>query len=178
MRRPLTIRSGPTGRALEERLLLSAPELFRWTFGPVLRMPARAPLRRVMLRRALRQALEALNRRDLDAVIARYDPEVVFYLEEGPASFPDLEPVYRGQEGARQVMRRFMEVWEDVRWEPRELLDAGDRFVVLLHVVGRGRDGMNLREELGVIYTVSGGRVVGQSQYWGWDRTVELAGLT
>jgi ketosteroid isomerase-like protein len=175
---PLKLKPGQgEERALEERLLMRNPALFRALFSPVLRAPARFPGRRLLLRRALRQALGALNRRDLDAVVARYDPSIEFELDEGPASLPDMDTHYEGIDAARAAIDEFLDAWEDVSWEPYQLVDGGDRFVVLVAITGVGRQGMELREELGVLYTVRRGRVVRQSLHWGWEKTLGLAGL-
>jgi ketosteroid isomerase-like protein len=75
-------------------------------------------------------------------------------------------------------MERFLEAWTDVRWEPQQLVDGGDRFALLLHVVWRGSGGeTEVWQPLGVIYTVRGGRVVRQTMYWEWDETLRAAEL-
>jgi ketosteroid isomerase-like protein len=176
--KPLRLKPG-TGeeRAFEDRLLLRLPGFVRSLFAVVLRLPPWMPPRGPVLRRAVRQAFAALNRRDLDAVLARYDPSIEFFLDDGPDSFPDMGSHYEGVEGAREVVELFLDAWEDVRWEPRWIVDAGDRFVTLLEITGRGRSGVELREQLGVEYTVERGRVVRQTHHWGWEETLRLAGV-
>ena len=71
---------------------------------------------------SLRQALDAVNRRDYAAWAAVCDPEV---LNVPPVSWPESDPT----QGPEAVWTFFIEAsdqWEDCVYEHGELIDAGD----------------------------------------------------
>jgi ketosteroid isomerase-like protein len=63
-------------------------------------------------------------------------PEVEYDMSESP--WLDIGGVYRGMEEVRQLWREWLAVWETLEFE-YELVDAGDRVVVLLDSRMRGR---------------------------------------
>jgi hypothetical protein len=65
-----------------------------------------------------------------------WDPEIEWDASE--ASVLDLSGVYRGKEAVRQWWREWLAAWEIVQFE-YELVDAGDRVVLLLDQRMRGR---------------------------------------
>jgi len=68
------------------------------------------------------QAFEAINRRDLDWLIAHCDPGVEMHMR-GVAG----EPVrYVGPAGVREYFRDIAEIWESVEFVPEEIRDLGD----------------------------------------------------
>jgi len=75
-----------------------------------------------------RRAIEAYNRRDIDAFLEAIDPEVELQgalqaLLEGEAK------VYRGHEGVRPWVRDIDEALAGIRLELPEIRDLGDRIV-------------------------------------------------
>jgi ketosteroid isomerase-like protein len=95
----------------------------------------------------LRRAYERFN------TIGRVDPEEVDLQQVVPDLWarlaPDLElherpetpdrRVYRGREESKAFWRKTWEIFAEVRWEPRELIDTGDVVIVVTRVVGIGR---------------------------------------
>ena len=53
-----------------------------------------------------------------------------------PRIYPDMEAAYVGVEGLRRQRRHMEEIWEDLRWDPEEFIDAGDVIVVLVTLSG------------------------------------------
>ena len=79
---------------------------------------------------AFKRAVDAYNRRDINAFIDEFDPA----LEWRPLTqlmFGRDLTVYRGHEGIRQFMRDVDEVLAEVRIECSEIQDLGDRIVVM-----------------------------------------------
>ena len=65
-----------------------------------------------------------------------WDPEIEW--DASGSALPDIGGVYRGIEAVRGFWREWLAAWEIVEFE-YELVDAGDRVVVLLDQRMRGR---------------------------------------
>jgi hypothetical protein len=50
---------------------------------------------------------------------------------------PDQSPVFYGYEGYLLVWRHWLDAFEDLRSEPEEYLDLGDKLLVTAQVSGR-----------------------------------------
>jgi hypothetical protein len=79
--RPLSESPGQR-RALDERLLLRVPTIYRLFANAFMRLPPRSRLRRLVLTRRIRQAYTAQGRRDFEVVLAGWDPEEVIDFGE------------------------------------------------------------------------------------------------
>ena len=86
----------------------------------------------------------------------------LFYadVEIVPPGVPGTERVYAGLDGLRTAWLGWMEPWLTYRTEIKQVLDAGDRVLVLVHDYGR-REGV--AEEVMVegsgVWTISDGKV-------------------
>jgi ketosteroid isomerase-like protein len=96
----------------------------------VLRLPTSSRLRREIVARSIRDNADAYARRDYDAFMVGFDPEIV--IDTGDA-FPESN-VYHGLEGMRRFLAMFEEVWQDYVIEPEEVVDFGDRYVLVAAV--------------------------------------------
>jgi SnoaL-like domain len=65
-----------------------------------------------------------------------WDPEVEYDMSESPVL--DMVGVYRGTAASQNFWREWFDAWETLEFE-YELVDAGDRVVVLLDLRMRGR---------------------------------------
>jgi uncharacterized protein len=83
-----------------------------------------------------RRAYEAFNRRDFDALLADWDPEVEWHQF---TEFPD-RAVYPGPEELRDrfLKGQLVEQFGDFSIDIEELVDAGDHVVMLGHIVAHG----------------------------------------
>ena len=73
---------------------------------------------------------------EVDPVVwARFDPD--FELHER-TDLLDTK-VYRGREESKGFWRKIQELFAEIRWEPRELVDLGHAVVVETRVVALGR---------------------------------------
>jgi ketosteroid isomerase-like protein len=88
--------------------------------------------------------IAAYNRRDFDAAVEHFDPEVDWIL-----------PAHQGFDSCRgpDEIKRFWEgldeTFEELRLDPQEFVDAGDRVAVRLRYFGRGKgSGAELETEL------------------------------
>jgi ketosteroid isomerase-like protein len=85
----------------------------------------------------MRRAYAAGNRRDFKMLTAGLDPGIE-YRAPPQVLAPDLDAVMYGRDGYIQVWRYWLDAFEDIRFEPEELLDLGDRVLVTAKLRGRG----------------------------------------
>ena len=74
---------------------------------------------------AYKRAVEASNRRDLEAMLEEFDPEVEWY----PQVVGLGSEVYRGAEGIRELFADMEETIPDAFFEVFEIRDLGDRLL-------------------------------------------------
>jgi uncharacterized protein len=104
----------------------------------------------------VRQHLEAYLSGDNETALAAYDEEVEFDVSIRPDG-----RVYRGPEGVAELMRTWTGTWEDFRMEVEEIIDAGDRVIVVDHQSGRGKgSGAPLDQQTFTVYTLREGKIV------------------
>jgi ketosteroid isomerase-like protein len=105
----------------------------------------------------VRGAYAALNAGDEETLLSVVDPEIVI-----DASRAVFNPnTYVGLDGLREISAGMNEVWETIRFEPLEFVDAGERVVVVERLVGKGKgSGVEVAQTWGAVWTVRGGRVV------------------
>jgi ketosteroid isomerase-like protein len=85
----------------------------------------------------IRRGYEVLNREGVEAALdlGFIDPHVVVRESE---AVPDAE-TYRGHDGMRRFLGTLFETFDDLSYEPEEFFDLGDRVLVGVRTVGRGR---------------------------------------
>ena len=82
-----------------------------------------------------------------------------------PAFADDVEVVtslerFRGREGVVEEAKRWEEMWSDYRFAVEDLVDSGDRVVLLYHQVGRAKEsGVEVEERAAWVYTVHDGKI-------------------
>ena len=109
----------------------------------------------------VRRVYDAAQSRDSATVFALYDPEVEWDWSRHPISSMIGDSVYRGHQGLRDFFRDFREVWEQMDWSVREILDGGDHVVVLVDQRTRGRtSGAQVIASAVSVWTVQAGRIV------------------
>ena len=84
---------------------------------------------------------------------------------------------YRGYEGIRRFSAEFVAAWGELRVEPEEFREVGDRVVVLLRLRGRMHE-LELDEAWSALYTLRNGRVVQVQGFANRDSALEAAGLS
>ena len=105
----------------------------------------------------IRKLVQALNDRDLDALVEHVEPDAELY----PLRAQLEGKVYRGLDGVREMLADFDQDWEYVQVDAEEFRDAGDDVVVLGRLQGRGRaSGVELDVPMGFVWTLRDGKVV------------------
>ncbi len=80
---------------------------------------------------AVRKVTDAMARDDLDEVLRRCDPDVIYKPAQEAATY--------GQQDLRRALERWGSDIERLELVTEELLDAGDRVVLTILLRGRGR---------------------------------------
>jgi ketosteroid isomerase-like protein len=105
----------------------------------------------------VRRAWEAYKRRDNEAALALYDPEIEIDLR-GEARVGT--GVYYGLEGVQAFFRDWVSTFGDVRSEVEEWIDAGDQVIAMVRSYGRGkRSGVPVDMLEAHLWTVRDGRL-------------------
>ena len=177
VRQPIALRVRPR-RGLDERFLIRFPRATAALVRVVLRRPPNSWLRRVMIRRTMRRAIEAVNRGDYEAGFAVLPAD---YETTLPPEFVGLgmEPVYYGREGRLRLMDAWIAQWGDLQQEMEEVIDLGDRLLLLGQMEGSGQSsGARFETEIAYLVTVFDGRLVGERNFRSHDQALEAAGLS
>jgi ketosteroid isomerase-like protein len=117
----------------------------------------------------LMDGFRAMERGDVDAIVALADPEVEFVNPDTA-----LEPGTRhGPEGLRVGLSGILEVFDEVTYDYDQVVDAGDRVVATGSFRGRGRaSGMEVGPApFAIVATLRDGRLV----RFEWFATAEEA---
>jgi ketosteroid isomerase-like protein len=103
-------------------------------------------------------SVDAFNRGDLETLLAALHPDIEWHV---PPVLPE-GPVYHGHAGVRDVWRSLNEPFDAFQIDVEEVLEAGDRVLVMAAVRGRGREsGVEVdTPSFGWIWTLEDGLVV------------------
>lgn len=162
-------------RSLEERILLRFPELARWIAAAWARLPPHSRARRAILIRRLWQADAAVNRRDFDVLNLGLDPDVelrrAHLLLDTPVDF-------HGHAGFRENWLQVLEAFEDLRLDPEELLDLGDRLIITAQLSGHGAgSGIPVGDRIYQVITLRRWLVVREHDFLDRAEALEAAGV-
>jgi ketosteroid isomerase-like protein len=181
VRTPLTVSSKTRRRSVDERVLVRVPVLFRVLALAWSRLPPRSRLRRALTAHNFRRAYEAANRRDFEVLLLRFDQEFEFQFDEsrvGGMLPPDLVGVHHGHEAYVRVWKVGLEVSDDYRLEPEEVIDLGDRLLVAGRQRGRGTgSGIPIDEPLLSLFTFRRGLAIRMKDFARRDTALQAAGL-
>jgi ketosteroid isomerase-like protein len=167
-------------RTLDRKLVLRFPGAAVVSSGLIARLPPRSRVRQAALRRDVGLSLEAYNRRDLDAVVASWDPQFEYRPDDGWVQAGLVEPSYRGLDGYQRYIAAAAEVWGTENYLSRaELIDLGDRVVVLAEGWMRGqRSGVSLIQPYALVSTLRYGRPVRHQEYFDHAKALLAVGLS
>jgi ketosteroid isomerase-like protein len=86
--------------------------------------------------------------------------------------------IYEGHEGALRLRRDIEDVWEEWSETPEQIIDAGERVVVIQTVRGRGRgSGVEVMQRGAFIYTVREAKVIHVELYPDPQEALRAVGL-
>jgi hypothetical protein len=165
-------------RSLDERLSVRFPAVIHLLAGVVFRLSPRSRLRRALVARRVARAYAAANRRDFDLVLTGWDLERGEYRPSPDLIAPDQDQVYYGRDGYLRMWRTWLDAFDDLRFEPGELLDLGDTLLVTAEIVGHGSgSGIAVSRRVFQLFGVRGGLVVRQEDFVDRRKALQAAGL-
>jgi ketosteroid isomerase-like protein len=120
-------------------------------------------------------SIAAYEAGDFDALTALAHPEVEVH-DWPEAADPQ---VYRGPTAIEQAREEWSKAWESVRGEPTEFVDAGDRVLVAMRTIARGRgSSIDVEMETFGVYTFRDGKILKLQYFTNRDSALAAAGLT
>ncbi|MET0730526.1 MAG: nuclear transport factor 2 family protein [Solirubrobacterales bacterium] len=110
----------------------------------------------------LRRGYEALNTGDLSGVRSLLHPEIEW--QEGDGA-PEAG-IHQGREGFESFLSKWLESFDDFRIEPQEIIEQGDRLIVVVQQSGTGRaSGIEVEAQIAHVWTVADGMAVRWQSY-------------
>jgi len=127
----------------------------------------------------VRRLFEVAARRDADAVLSLYDPDVEWDASRTQPGLGGFGDRYRGHDGLRRFFRAWREAWDSDEYECKELIDAGDAVVSVLTQRGRGQvSGLEVTRALAGVLTIREGKIVRAVWFPTRDEALEAVGLS
>jgi ketosteroid isomerase-like protein len=124
-----------------------------------------------------KRGIGAYNRRDVEALLEELNPRVE-WRPLLPVLLGGEAALYKGHEGARQGIRELEEAFSDLRAEPTEFRDLGERVLTIGHLHGRGREsGIETESPIAWLADFEDGKVVRIREYLDLGEALEAAGL-
>jgi ketosteroid isomerase-like protein len=89
------------------------------------------------------------------------------------------QQTYDGIEGARQFLADWTSAWEDWRLEVKELIDAGEDVVAIVHQSGRSKaTGLEVNMDFAQVWTLQDGKQTRMRMYADPDEALRAVGLS
>jgi ketosteroid isomerase-like protein len=163
-------------RRFEERLFLRLPRLYALTARAIWRRRD-SRLRRALIQRVVRTSWEGFNRGDLDVVFLAYHPDCQSTFPPEMATL-GLEPGTHALEERARFQHRVIDEWEEIRFEPHELIQIGDRLVSIGRMRFTGlRSGIPVETDWHALLTIRDGRVAREELFIDRAKALEAAGV-
>lgn len=110
----------------------------------------------------VRGIIDALNRGDIDGMLARMAPD----FEWKPLEASPVARVYRGREQVRRYVEDWRAAFDSLRLELQEPTEVGGHIVVVVHGHARGRaSGVELETRFCQVWTLRRRTAVGMEEY-------------
>jgi ketosteroid isomerase-like protein len=127
---------------------------------------------------AYKRGFEAFNRRDIDAMLEGFDPEIEWHTA---TDLPD-STVFRGHDGVATFLQEWFSLFEDLHADAEEFIDLGDSLVVSLVVHGRVPGSQESDQEMTLarahLSKLHEGKIVEIREYLTLEQALEAAGLS
>ena len=123
----------------------------------------------------VKEGYRAFGRGDLDWVVEHCHERIVV---QDRIDSPDKR-TFRGRDGFLEYVEQWSAAWDDFRIEPTGFVVSGDRVVVLIHQVGRGKgSGMEIHEDIAHLWIVRDQTAVGYRVYSGQEDALAAVGAS
>lgn len=123
----------------------------------------------------VRRSVDAYGSGDIEAALAAYDPGVVFDVTSGRPE----GGVFHGPQGVLEGVQAWVERWAEYRFEVEEIIDAGDRVLMIIREFGRGEgSGVEVTQHTFWLQTMRNGKIVRAELFNDRSQALEAAGLS
>ncbi len=124
----------------------------------------------------VRLAFDSFTRGDMDALSEFIDPS----FEVDDRITPEASPSERGMDALVANAAQVYEAFGEISWEPREVVDAGNRVLVRVHLSMKGQStALPVEEDVGHVYALNEkGKAVKLDIFRTWVEAIEAAGLS
>jgi ketosteroid isomerase-like protein len=123
-------------------------------------------------------ATDAFARDGVDGWLEYFTDDVDYRAAEG--EIDDRGPIH-GKDALRAYAEDWTEMFDDVRFEPVEVIDAGDDTVIaVMRISGRpkGTSAEALTLSVAGVNTIRDGKIARSREYWTREEALEAAGLS
>jgi ketosteroid isomerase-like protein len=128
--------------------------------------------------RVVQAATDAFARDGVDGWLEYFTDDVDYRAAEG--AIDDRGPIH-GKDALRAYAEEWTEMFDDVRFEPVEVIDAGDDTVIsVMRISGRpkGTSAEALTLSVAGVSTIRDGKIARSREYWTREEALEAAGLS
>jgi ketosteroid isomerase-like protein len=127
----------------------------------------------------VKQVYAAAARRDPDAVLASYDPDVEWDVSRSRMARLVGEGLYRGHDGLRRFFRAYHDAWDEISYSFAELIDAGEKVLSVDVETARGKlSGADVELTQYGVWTIRDGKIVQAAWFSARDEALAAAGLS
>src|SRR5215211_434169 len=125
----------------------------------------------------VRRSVDAFSGGDLDNWLAAYCADDIDY-RAAEGALDDSGPMH-GKDAVRAYLQDWLDMFDDFKSEPIDLIKAGDdKVVAVTRISGRAKlSGVETDLTYAALYTIRDGRVVRGREFWTRDEALEAAGL-
>jgi ketosteroid isomerase-like protein len=169
-------------RSPEERFGSRFPRLAEQVARLVARvwgsLPLRSRLRKALLRRYLAVGAAASGRGNLGAAYSLiYHPDIVLDVPQQLVGL-GFDRVSHGREERIRFQEKWVAEWGQFAFVPEEVIDLGDRVLVVGRIKGSGlASGAGFDEEWADLFTLSGGLAIREQAFFDHGEGFRAAGL-
>ncbi len=161
---------------MDERLLIRFPSMYRLFARGLSGMPLGSRLRRLLFVRRVQRAYAAANRRDFDLVLLGWEVGAEYRPGAGLIA-PDQDAVFDGRDGYLRMWSNWLEAFDDLRFEPEEILDFGDVFLVTAQQRAHGSgSGVAVSKPVYQVFNTRRGMVTQQRDFSDRSEALEAVG--
>jgi uncharacterized protein len=124
----------------------------------------------------VRRGFEAFAQGDPDAMGGFWADDIDYRAVEG--ALDDRGPMH-GKDAVRAYVQDWLDMFDDFKVEPVELIDAGeDQVIAVLRNSGRAKlSGVEIDLTYAVVFTTRDGKIARGREYWTKEQALEAAGL-
>jgi ketosteroid isomerase-like protein len=121
----------------------------------------------------VREIVDALNRADIDGMLARMDPD----FEWTPLEASPVARVYRGHDQIRRYVEDWLGTFDSLRLDLEDPTETGGRVVAGVRAYGRGRaSGVELDARFCQVWTVGGAMATAMEEHPTREQGLAAAG--